>query len=317
MENSKIKKKTYADTFLYSAEGNYEKNLFKFLMEAKVVDKNDKSFENIAYDVKRRQLTTVLSRVLMNDNVVLLKHPSPLPRSFKVFAAADIKNGSKMHKVYIDVSDIISEQDGGYSCRIQSIDILVAYLVSALQIMIYENEPERLLNNATILESSTKCFASLFTYIIDYLRVGGVPNIREKVLYLSSMYYQVGILRKEPTDSVTRRAINISKLTSRDIEILDMQIEKDSFDNIDKFIKTVAKIIRADNLKLDNFMDKWMMMFGSGTQFATELYPAFSSMLTNAYAGAYINGQKTIEKIAGKDMVTYSNTLLSIGGECL
>ena len=57
------------------------------------------------------------------------------------------------------------------------------------------------------------------------------------------------------------------------------------------------------------------MLLGSGTQFGTEVYTAFSSMITNAYCGVYINNQKTIEKITGRNMVDYVNTLLRIGGD--
>ena len=42
-----------------------------------------------------------------------------------------------------------------------------------------------------------------------------------------------------------------------------------------------------------------MYIYGTGTVFALELLPSFSNMLTDAYVGAYINNQKTIEKIAG------------------
>ena len=37
-------------------------------------------------------------------------------------------------------------------------------------------------------------------------------------------------------------------------------------------------------------------------------------MITDAYCGAYINNQKTIEKICGKNLITYSKAILSIGG---
>ena len=64
-------------------------------------------------------------------------------------------------------------------------------------------------------------------------------------------------------------------------------------------------------------MDKWILLYGSGTQFATEIYTAFANLLINAYVGAYLNNQKQIETIASRSMVEYCNTLFGIGGEVL
>ena len=58
-----------------------------------------------------------------------------------------------------------------------------------------------------------------------------------------------------------------------------------------------------------------MFVYGTGTVFALELLPSFSNMLTDAYIGAYINNQKTIEKIAGTGMVEFTKTILTIGAE--
>ena len=69
------------------------------------------------------------------------------------------------------------------------------------------------------------------------------------------------------------------------------------------------------SLTLDILVEKWLYLYGTGTQFALELYPAFASLVTNVYIGCYINNQKTIEKVVGKDIVTFTVGVLSIGGE--
>ena len=58
-----------------------------------------------------------------------------------------------------------------------------------------------------------------------------------------------------------------------------------------------------------------MFLYGVSTVFALELFPAFSTMMTDCYVGAYVNNQKTIEKIAGSSMVEFSKTVLRIGAE--
>ena len=64
-------------------------------------------------------------------------------------------------------------------------------------------------------------------------------------------------------------------------------------------------------------MDKWLLLYGSGTQFATEIYTAFANLLINAYVGAYLNNQKQIETATGRNMVQFCNTLFKLGGEVL
>ena len=75
-------------------------------MNAERIDKASPEFADIQYQVKRRQVTITLNRILMDPKVVLCKSPNSLPKSFKVFAAKDVKT-DKVLKVFIDVSDIM------------------------------------------------------------------------------------------------------------------------------------------------------------------------------------------------------------------
>ena len=67
-------------------------------------------------------------------------------------------------------------------------------------------------------------------------------------------------------------------------------------------------------MKLDNFVEKWIFLYKTGTQFALELFPAFATMMTNAFHGAYINNQKTIEKVVGNTLVSYTKNVIAKGG---
>ena len=137
--------------------------------------------------------------------------------------------------------------------------------------------------------------------------------MREKVEYMSSIYFQTCVCGRVYSESIERRAKIISGISSKDIEVIDIKLDGTAYKNIDTFIQAVAKIINAEGLKLDNFVEKWVMLFGSGTQFAMEYFPAFSKMITDTYIGAYLNNQKTIEKVVGRDIVTYSTNLFRIG----
>ena len=310
--------KTYNDCFLYH-KGDYEKNIFEFIMKGEIINKNDPSFDNIVYMVKR-QPYSFLVNVLISDRIVLMrKLPKSMPRSFKVFAGKDLRNGTNDIKVYIDVTGVITDKGGVYNINGNKLNELVSYLTSAMVYTIYQLEPIRLISNTKLIDSGTSCFALLFTHVIDYLRMGGVENIRGKSLYLSSLYYQLSILKMRDSNSIRNRALKISKLTSKEAEVLEYLLKPDAFKDINNFIDNISNVLKIPDLKIDNFVDKWIYLYKTGTQFGVEYFPAFSSMLTNAYHGAYINNQLTIEKVTnnGKDMVTFVQTILQIGRELM
>lgn len=307
--------KNFGDSYLYNV-GNFEKQLMQFMMSAEIINKNHESFEDIRFEIKKRQVTSSLLKVLMSDNVVLLKGKIGLSRAFKVFAAKDIISGDNKTKVFIDVTDIIKSNDGNYSMDSRNVDILVSYLVNAMNTFIYWVQPNRLLNNTTLVDAGTRAFADMFTYVIDYLRIGAVDNVRERTKYISALYYQCGLLCKDLTDSVRQRARKISGINQREADIVETLMGAEPFKNIDTFIKALAKVLRIENeLRLENFIDKWAFIFGSGTQYGTELYTSFAAILTNAYVGSYINNQKTIEKVLGRTLTEFTNALFKVGSE--
>lgn len=315
-ESIVTKPKSFADTFLYY-KGDYEKNIFKFLVGSERLDKNANSFEEIRYEVKKQQITSSLIKVLDSNNIILMINNTPMPRAFKVFVGTDPKD--KKIKSFIDVSEIISSNNGEYTFQRKSINILIAYLTSAMNSMIYHTEPNRIIGNSTIIKYGTNAFAKLFTYVIDYLRMGGVPNIRETTLYLSAIYFQVNLLEKDINDSIIIKAKNLSGLSDIEIAKINYYISdiEEPYKNIKVFINTLATALKTDKLTIDVFINKWMYLFASGTQFSTELYTSFADMMINVYANAYLNHQATIEKIVGIDMTEFVNAIFQIGGDAL
>ena len=92
------------------------------------------------------------------------------------------------------------------------------------------------------------------------------------------------------------------------------QCDEKDFESIKSFVEKLADLIKVPALKVDNVIDKWMYLYGSNTVFAIEYYPALSAMLTDAYCGAYINNQKTIEKVVGNTLVSYTKNVIAKGG---
>lgn len=302
----------FSSSYLYGKSG-MEKKIFEFIMSGEDIDKTAKSFEDISIDFRRRQVSSNLLSTLKDKRVVLKMSGNPLPKAFKVIYARDPRDNA--HKVFIDVTDIVGFKNGMYTCR--SIDLLIAYIISARMHLIWFEAPNKMRNNMNLITPATTAFADLFTYILDYLRINGMAAYKKQVTYLAATYFQYHMLGRELTDSTKAISLKISDLTERESAVVDMRIDSEELESIDKFIAALARILQSKELTLELFIDKWASIFGPGTYFASELFIAFSSMLTDAYVGCYNNNQRTIEKVAGKSMISYTNALLKIGSDVL
>lgn len=310
--------KTYSSTYVYTKYPNFEKNLINFIMKSEEVDKTSEKFEDILYQFKQRQVSDSLSKILMSKNVVLLYNTEGNTKALKVITCKDLKGDNKK-KVFIDCSDLIyyDKESGIYKC--ENINVLISYVVNAMVSYIYTMDESRIINNNEIIEYSTSAFAKLFTSIIDRLcKVSVSGNNKAKCLYLSSTYYMVNVLGLAIDSSTTKNiAKRISGLSDREIDVVKILIEDDCYQNIKTFVTNISNVIKNPKLNIDIFLEKWMYIYGTGTVFAVEYFPAFSAMLTDAYVQAYINNQNQIETVAGKDMVQYTKTILRIGSGSL
>ena len=307
--------KSYANSYLYTRIPNYERNILEFVMKSERIDKQTEAFSGIVSDVKRRQTSAVLSRVLMREDVILCSYNKPLPASFKVFACKDVKNDGIL-KVFIDCSGLIIEKNGFLVCN--KIDILCTYLLSAMTMIVYHSEPLRLVNNSTIVQSGTECFVSLSSHIFDYLRLNGYAENRTKISYILAMYFQVNMLGLDREDNSTKNlAAKVAGVQLKDINAMEIYYSDDDLLNIDTLLNNITKTFKTNGMTTDVFVEKWNWFYGTGTHFACELFTAFATMITNAYCGSYINNQKTIEKCCGRSMVEFTNAILRVGSETI
>lgn len=309
--------KNLNDTYLYKKMPNYDKEIHEMILKGERIDKSNETFTDIKYEVKRKNVDSTLVKLLDSERIVLVLPNKPLPKAFKFILAKDIKEDKKV-KVFIDCSGIISPNGNGYKfTNNQAVNIFISYLVAGRTAFIMEAKPNTILNNSTLTMSGTKAFAALINYVTDYI---GKINInvasRNKCLYLAAIYYQVNILGKDiDFKTVKDTALNISGISERESNIIELDYKKDSFDNIYNFLDLLKESLKIKGLNYDVFIEKWMFTMGTGTVFALELFPYFAQMITDAYIGAYINNQKTIEKITGQNMIEFSKTLIRIGSD--
>ena len=308
--------KNFLNTYLYhKSTTENDKLIFDYLMKCHRMDKTNESFDNIRYELKRRSVMNKITTTLDSNKVVLGIY-NQLPRAFRVFYGKDIKD--KKPKVFIDCTSIITFENDTYILPAKNIDILVSYLTAATNELIYYQDPNRLLSRISTIDRGARCFSDLVTYIIDFLRLSSIDNLREKTKYLSTKYYLTNILGKPESESIEEKALQISGLSKRQVEVMNLQLENNWNLNIKTFVDSLAKVFRIENrLTLDVFIDKWMYLYGPGTHYATELYTSFANMMIYAYVGAYINNQKTIEKVCGNNMVEFVKGILEVGENAL
>lgn len=306
--------KNYSETYLYN-KFPYEEKLFKFLMTATKISTVDDKFEDVKYEFKKRQPSNALYKVLCSNNVHLMiaSDNMPLNKQFRVFCSKDPKTKSPDYKVFIDCTGlIVLDESGNYKCR--NIDILIANIINGMVCMIY-HKSEKDITSFTLLEDCMRAFSALFTHVIDYLfKISTIPATKNKCQFLACMYFTQNIMGRTFDDSHRHLAGKIVDISEREQDMIMVQCDDDDFTNIKTFADKLADLLKVPNLKVDNIVDKWMYLYGVDTVFALEYYPALSAMLTNAYIGAYMNNQKTIEKVVGNTLVSYTKDIIAKGG---
>lgn len=322
--------KSYSDSYFYKQYPKYQKLLLDAIMTDSLIDKATEEFKGVILDLKHQRTDEALLRILNSTNTVLLDCDVPLPRTFKVFCAKEMKGRDRGKiKVFIDASACIVKdpKHGDYNVNETA---LVSYLMNAGVSMIYHKNFDILRRRANMNIGITKCFANCFTHIIDFLAKISIQESKKiQVTYLSAMYFLMGILQLDNENKARDIAMKVADISKNEAILLEDAIEKacrkhsdikekdlNPYENIKIFVNSLrdAMHLNPKAVSLDIIVERWMMQFGPGTVFGLEYFPAFSAMITDAYVGGYLNNQKTIEKICGKDMVQYSKDVITMLG---
>ena len=176
--------KKFNETYLYKKMPDYEKDIQALVLKGKRIDKSADTFNDIKYEVKRKNVDSTLIKVLDSDRIVLVVPAKQLPKSFKIITYTDIRDDRKK-KVFIDCTGIIEFTDSGYTFNPNAINTLISYLIAARTAFIIEAKPTMLTLNTSLTQSGTKAFAALVNYIVDYIgKININTESRNKSLYL-------------------------------------------------------------------------------------------------------------------------------------
>ena len=324
--------KAISDSYLYKTT-DYDKELFKYLMEANRIDKNSKEFQDVIFAVKQ-QGNSVLLKVLLSKKIILMTRETGVSRAFKVTYCKDIKY-DKERKVFIDCSGIISIKDGVFSFNTASgkTKALLSYLTTAMVYIIYYNNPKLITSSASLMKNGASAFTDLMLYVLGYLKVPiTYADNKERISFVCTEYY---LLCVEGISSSGETVYNIAKQVSgiKDKKVCDYLhtlfsfTYKDGTADFNEFLAKFAEVFldqkegmispkNRAKLTTDSFVQRWMYAYGPSTFLGLECFVPFSQILTDCYTGGFLNQQNTIEKVAGsKVILNFTNELFRIGGE--
>jgi len=315
--------KTYNDSYLYKVKTNSREQdnpekrnnqaIMDFIIKAhRVEDKKSDAFRGIVEEVKRQQTSSILYTVLMMDSVKICINQYEMPRAFKVFDAKDPSNG-RQPAVFIDATGIIEFKNGYYVCK--KIDVLCAYLFDALIYLLYRHNPNKLVNNSSIVNAALDCYVAMVHNNIEYMGIPGYSANRKKVAYMAGLFFLTNMMGKEMDQYNKSLAGKIAGLSASEIKAYELYLTDMEFGNIFEFITSVSSVFNLKGLTLEVFISKWMYYYGTGTHYATELLTSFLCLIVNAYTGCYIVGQRQVERSCGDSMVKLSNAIIKAGVE--
>ena len=306
------------ETFIFKQyKDEYEKSILNFIHGGTLIDVKSDEFADVAYDVKKSQVGGFLVAAMESKSIRLYISKHPLNRSTRVVTAKDVKGGNGKYVVYVDCSQILDKKDGKYVCN--NIKQLVAYLLDASVNLMYFSGYRGIISKSSTIKAGSYAFASLFNNVINYLfKTNSVSNIHNRCVFLASQYFIRNIMggAKDTYEYANNTDFSkqIARISEREVELIETYINKDSFRNIDNFVKMLREALKLQKLTTEAVIAAWVKLYTPSTLFALEYFPAFSSMMTNAYIGCYLNNQSTIEKVTNRGLPEYVKSILETGG---
>ena len=266
--------KTYADSYLFNNKVSKQdgenvaqksmKALKDYIIKANRIDKNSNAFRGIIEEVRRQQRSSLYYTILMMPNVELCIGPFELPRAFKVCDMKDSKkNGAPT--VFIDVTGMIEMTTNGYYiCK--KIDVLCAYLINAAVYMLYRYKPVKLMDNSNITITTAECYVSMFNYILDYLRIIGYSNNKNRISYYVAKFFLINMMGKDDDNYTNNIAMKIAGINAAEADAIRLFYVDGMYTNIYTFITGIAESFRLKGFTIEVFVQKWVYSFGTGTR---------------------------------------------------
>jgi hypothetical protein len=161
--------------------------------------------------------------------------------------------------------------------------------------------------------SGAEAYTSMVCYIIDYMRIIGYEYNKDKIAYLTSLFYLHTMLGKDLDNYSKNIAAKISGINASSVNTYDLYFKESDFENIDTFITMLANTFKLKGLTTEVFVGKWNYTFSPSALYACELFTSFAGIICAAYSGSYVVNQKQIERCCASPMIKFATEILRLG----
>lgn len=314
MNNSKIPKK-YSDCYIYKANV-YETSLVKYINRATILDKQDSQFVDIM-NIFKNSYPRWLYKFTNSDSLQFLipAKNAGVNKAFNGFACIKNHNGKPIPLALVNGYILDRHiKSNKYVLNSSSESIMMGYIVSAFNSYTYLMNPSVFTKNAVVSKDGAHIFANFISHVLHYMyKIRSIPKVANEVTHMAKMYYYVNIMRYDVNKAV--ELVNrTTDLTSSHIAVINAD-DPGVYVDINTFVtKALATIPVMNKLTTALFVEKWIQLFGVGTEFALELLPAFLTMLTNQYVSSYATNINTVQSIIGHKNAIGAE-VMKIGGK--
>lgn len=308
------KPKLYSECFLFNS-GVYETKLLAYIKHSEELDKSTDKFYYVLNSFKHSYPKWLYKFVASDRCVFFIPNKNfPVVKAFNAFAITKGKNKNQ-HLAIINAHLLdVHLKSNAYVLNSNTESAMMGYSVSAATHYTYLMKPTVYTANSKIVVNGGEAFARLVNHILHYLyKINSITALKEKVNLFSKIYFYRNLMRFD-MEKALKLAKKDTTVTDHEIALLNAD-EPEAYENIDVFINNVlAKLPGLEKLTTAIFLEKWISLYGVGTEFAMEILPAFLTLFTNLYVSAYTCNINLIQTVTGK-VNSIGHEVMSIGGK--
>lgn len=153
-----------------------------------------------------------------------------------------------------------------------------------------------------IPDETANLYAHLFVKVLNKMTNISIDKIKyDQVLFLVKKFCLINLFEKPNDDSVTTKALNISKYTGYElVKQAELNFVDDDFKSLESFIDKLKTIRGLGDLTVRGFLENYISMYGPSTILGIEFLPYFYHTIFTVTVGCHINNMYNIESVIEK-----------------
>lgn len=172
-------------------------------------------------------------------------------------------------------------------------DLQSVFVNGMIAVSILQQGAERIFGNTAVMNYLTKIYSFLFYKILSNVAQNDPGQDFEKDLirFCIGKFFLMYVLKHEESDTVNSIAYNCVKNRSSLSSILSYLENVDiDYSTFSGFLSSVAQEFYHTNVNLNEFANKWLLMYGDATGLAIEYAPYLLYFLIAAKKNARLGG---------------------------